>query len=332
MALLERKRFGSAVAAQDSSSRAVPDDAPQPTSSRGRARYHRSLGGVACSRPMPRRDIHSHIGLEVRHGVRLVSGHAAGKTSAPCPRVKCAEDQVLSRADSVTPEAVDQVVHFGLVGNQHLADDAEAAGLPEQHQSDGVDVDDERHLADARFRLAARAPSERLVPMRIEQKRISRREFAHPSLARSSYRHVHVPHGPRSVSTTDRDLSKIRWLGLDVHGGRIAARQQRTSACARKCHFKMSLRQIWPENRRIRSGKTSEKREWAENLSSLGNAGAAGWKWLKDQGSIGFCRVSANWLGGRDSNPDTMVQSHVSYRWTTSQYQRRALGCENSRL
>ena len=26
-----------------------------------------------------------------------------------------------------------------------------------------------------------------------------------------------------------------------------------------------------------------------------------------------------DWLGGRDSNPDTMVQSHVSYRWTTSQ-------------
>ena len=25
------------------------------------------------------------------------------------------------------------------------------------------------------------------------------------------------------------------------------------------------------------------------------------------------------WLGGRDSNPDSMVQSHVSYRWTTSQ-------------
>ena len=27
------------------------------------------------------------------------------------------------------------------------------------------------------------------------------------------------------------------------------------------------------------------------------------------------------WLGGRDSNPDNVVQSHVSYRWTTSQYQ-----------
>src|SRR5262245_59513979 len=31
------------------------------------------------------------------------------------------------------------------------------------------------------------------------------------------------------------------------------------------------------------------------------------------------------WLGGRDSNPDTVVQSHVSYRWTTSQYQSRLL-------
>src|SRR5262249_32739651 len=35
------------------------------------------------------------------------------------------------------------------------------------------------------------------------------------------------------------------------------------------------------------------------------------------------------WLGGRDSNPDTVVQSHVSYRWTTSQYRlRRARRCE----
>src|SRR5262245_27766668 len=31
------------------------------------------------------------------------------------------------------------------------------------------------------------------------------------------------------------------------------------------------------------------------------------------------------WLGGRDSNPDTVVQSHVSYRWTTSQCQSRRL-------
>src|SRR5712692_6860356 len=33
--------------------------------------------------------------------------------------------------------------------------------------------------------------------------------------------------------------------------------------------------------------------------------------------------MNGYWLGGRDSNPDTVVQSHVSYRWTTSQYRLR---------
>jgi hypothetical protein len=33
---------------------------------------------------------------------------------------------------------------------------------------------------------------------------------------------------------------------------------------------------------------------------------------------IGCVRFEV-WLGGRDLNPDTVVQSHVSYRWTTSQ-------------
>jgi hypothetical protein len=36
-------------------------------------------------------------------------------------------------------------------------------------------------------------------------------------------------------------------------------------------------------------------------------------------------RFEEPWLGGRDSNPDTVVQSHVSYRWTTSQYGREPL-------
>ena len=42
--------------------------------------------------------------------------------------------------------------------------------------------------------------------------------------------------------------------------------------------------------------------------------------WRKDANRGEGKRVNV-WLGGRDSNPDTMVQSHVSYRWTTSQYQ-----------
>ena len=44
------------------------------------------------------------------------------------PRTK-----VLPRAELVTPEAADQVVHFGFVGDQHLAGDAESAGLSKQH-------------------------------------------------------------------------------------------------------------------------------------------------------------------------------------------------------
>src|SRR5580693_3917796 len=31
-------------------------------------------------------------------------------------------------------------------------------------------------------------------------------------------------------------------------------------------------------------------------------------------------RRAPNWLGGRDSNPDTQIQNLQSYRWTTSQH------------
>ena len=41
----------------------------------------------------------------------------------------------------------------------------------------------------------------------------------------------------------------------------------------------------------------------------------ASWRADRPAGSGGECV----WLGGRDSNPDSMVQSHVSYRWTTAQ-------------
>src|SRR5688572_18372201 len=31
------------------------------------------------------------------------------------------------------------------------------------------------------------------------------------------------------------------------------------------------------------------------------------------------CARGGGWLGGRDSNPDNVLQRHASYRWTTSQ-------------
>ncbi len=36
--------------------------------------------------------------------------------------------------------------------------------------------------------------------------------------------------------------------------------------------------------------------------------------------------VFSDWLGSRDSNPDSMIQSHVSCHWTTSQRQRHING------
>ena len=42
-----------------------------------------------------------------------------------------------------------------------------------------------------------------------------------------------------------------------------------------------------------------------------------------EPGGKGEWLEQVKWLGGRDSNPDTVVQSHVSYRWMTSQCQSR---------
>src|SRR3977135_735706 len=56
---------------------------------------------------------------------------------------------------------------------------------------------------------------------------------------------------------------------------------------------------------------------------------ASGWRAARCPGGAAEQPTSArerrSWLGGRDSNPDTVVQSHVSYRWTTSQCQSRRL-------
>src|SRR3989454_8641289 len=89
----------------------------------------------------------------------------------------------------------------------------------------------------------------------------------------------------------------------------------------------------WNPSKRARSmpRRSSTPRESPERSSSIGD-------WLSnctfDRGSLSptynkpfDLLVGGNergdWLGGRDSNPDNVVQSHVSYRWTTSQHQSR---------
>jgi hypothetical protein len=68
-------------------------------------------------------------------------------------------------------EATDDAIHFGLVRNEHLAHDAKTACLPQQHEPERIDVNDQRDLPESCLRLAARAPREPLVPMWVEHER-----------------------------------------------------------------------------------------------------------------------------------------------------------------
>src|SRR6476659_2422601 len=56
-----------------------------------------------------------------------------------------------------------------------------------------------------------------------------------------------------------------------------------------------------------------------------GPKSASKWNWqliaVKELGVVTWI-----WLGGRDSNPDNLLQRQMSYRWTTSQCQSQ---CDN---
>ena len=58
----------------------------------------------------------------------------------------------------------------------------------------------------------------------------------------------------------------------------------------------------------------------------------AWWKHLKILVFCRFLKALKNWLGGRDSNPDNLLQRQMSYRWTTSQCQSQRDAGENFRL
>ena len=67
------------------------------------SRVNSSIGGRACSGPMPRRDVDAHIDLEIRHVIpHLLNRHGTGQTLTPCLRFECAEDQVLQPVGVVT--------------------------------------------------------------------------------------------------------------------------------------------------------------------------------------------------------------------------------------
>ena len=58
------------------------------------------------------------------------------------------------------------------------------------------------------------------------------------------------------------------------------------------------------------------------------------WRGLKCSNSLQqkTCESRVFWLGGRDSNPDNLLQRQMSYRWTTSQCESQRGSGENFRL
>src|SRR5205814_4055455 len=90
---------------------------------------------------------------------------------------------------------------------------------------------------------------------------------------------------------------------------------------------------IATNSRQQRVRVVREKSTWKRAQSAGKNHGVEGLAAELRSQIISDC--SLVWLGGRDSNPDTVVQSHVSYRWTTSQCQSRrfeaARTCDYSR-
>src|SRR5205814_2477167 len=80
---------------------------------------------------------------------------------------------------------------------------------------------------------------------------------------------------------------------------------------------------IATNSRQQRVRVVREKSTWKRAQSAGKNHGVEGLAAELRSQIISDC--SLVWLGGRDSNPDTVVQSHVSYRWTTSQCQSRTV-------
>ncbi len=121
--------------------------------------------------PTSGRVVDPHVFFEVRHVLnQFVKGDTDGGASAPGLRFGRAEDEILSflRLGSVISEAVNQPLDLPLVRDQHFADDAETAGLPQRDQSEWIDVNDQWNLADASLRLTPRASGESLAGIGIE--------------------------------------------------------------------------------------------------------------------------------------------------------------------
>ena len=106
-----------------------------------------------------------------------------------------AQDHIIIAYDrriDVDKQIVQKVLHFRLVRDERLASQTESARFPQQYQAEAFEVNDQWQLPEIRSRLAARAPGELRVGVRIQDKRVSRWQSANPIFLVSRSIHVQV--------------------------------------------------------------------------------------------------------------------------------------------
>ena len=108
------------------------------------------------------------------------------KAMTPHLPINGAEDHELLAVDSTAQRCTEQLFNLGLMGDEHIATQAEPAGLTKKDQAEILDVNDEREFSNACFRVAFGTPCESGIPIWVEDERISRPQCAHACFAGSS--------------------------------------------------------------------------------------------------------------------------------------------------
>src|SRR5262245_5833397 len=80
------------------------------------------------------------------------------------------------------------------------------------------------------------------------------------------------------------------------------------------------MHRLYPAEARLKEGARRTRLRPTGGSVPLPRVGGALSARYRQYRGAAVSMSTAVWLGGRDSNPDSMVQSHVSYRWTTSQW------------
>ena len=141
----------------------------------------RRLASRICPFPMRWHDIDFQVFLEVGHVLSDVRKLCVtGSPTAPGATVNGAQHHVvLSIGCGGESRRADDSLQFGSMDDERLADHTEPAALVQKDQFRPLarpDMNDQREFANPGRRVAARTPREALPHVRVEDKRIPRRQ------------------------------------------------------------------------------------------------------------------------------------------------------------